>query len=891
MTVTREYYLNSIVDKLQWLCSYIELQKKAGLTDILVYCEDFFCGLINIIYGVELKTVNKNNTHSIDLVDENRSIAIEITSNSSLRKIINTVGHFEKTGVYKQYHKLIVFVMTTNKRHNNLSKAKLDFPSFFNPETDIKDVSDLINDIFELSIPDIQAVYQYIQGSIIIQDLRKKAEDIAPKVLTDLEPEVTELLGRESIVAEIEELLQKNNTIVISGAAGIGKTAIASSLYYSLKHFVEHIGWIRSEGNLEKDLLKINIYKDLQSDSLRFSSIIEWLTTINREVLLFIDERDNPLSQDETLLISNISKKLKIIFTSRSNDLIKNEMVIIKEIGPLSFDNSCELFFKHYTKEIDIERDKQIRDSIRYLDGNPLLVILMSRAESKGVEKNQYSANGLLGNIQTILSSLSDDECKILRLFSILKTDYEIWSVFLDWADCDRESLKHLLELGIIMNRKQYYYIHDFVQEMLSFENELQQFLIIDFYEYGELISRLCDTESYLCDNLSDSDIDLRLSFPRAICSYVIKNGIVSEDLEVLLISTANALIMQNDIEEAMEYYTYCLRRAERNTFNIVKCYLGIAKAFCATSEYDKALENINRVINISKSVLDKSQKLEVLYETGRIYVGMNEFDKGITYLKKALKDLQLSSSSTENKMMKSKALIAIADAYAMKGECESAIVNYKMANAICKQASCYNALALCCHEIGNYEEALKNYKYALKMMSGKYDATHQASAIIRNNICCLLTAAGGSSFVRFEKSDLELFDFSEFNLERANFEASRLLSCNFSGTNLYGANFKNCKLVDVNFTKADLANANFDNAEMINVNLTEANLENVIMSDARVRNCDFSRTNLCGVYFNKSKMSDNNFSSAYIKSCSFEDAKTVNANFAGSIIEDTDLP
>ena len=164
MNMTREYYCNYIIDKMQWLCDYIESQKKAGLYDVLVYCEDMFCSILSIIYDLDLKKANSLNLNMgfPDLVDVEKAIAIEITSDISARKIKSIFERFGK-GNYKHYNTLMIFLLTLNKPHYK-TDVLMNKLSDFVLKTDIRDVSDLIQRVHELSLSDLQKVFNCLKN-------------------------------------------------------------------------------------------------------------------------------------------------------------------------------------------------------------------------------------------------------------------------------------------------------------------------------------------------------------------------------------------------------------------------------------------------------------------------------------------------------------------------------------------------------------------------------------------------------------------------------------------------------------------------------------------------------------------------------------------------------
>lgn len=70
--MNEQIYISYIIKKLTVLICEIKLRGKLNLHDINIHSEDFFCQLLNKIYGTEYKNTNefKSNTEAIDLIEK-----------------------------------------------------------------------------------------------------------------------------------------------------------------------------------------------------------------------------------------------------------------------------------------------------------------------------------------------------------------------------------------------------------------------------------------------------------------------------------------------------------------------------------------------------------------------------------------------------------------------------------------------------------------------------------------------------------------------------------------------------------------------------------------------------------------------------------------------------
>ena len=64
----RGFYIQEIVSRLAWIKAQVEVLDSLNLYDINIHSETFFCGLLNVIFGYNLKNINdsEKNFPSID---------------------------------------------------------------------------------------------------------------------------------------------------------------------------------------------------------------------------------------------------------------------------------------------------------------------------------------------------------------------------------------------------------------------------------------------------------------------------------------------------------------------------------------------------------------------------------------------------------------------------------------------------------------------------------------------------------------------------------------------------------------------------------------------------------------------------------------------------------
>lgn len=167
--INKEFYLKNIAEDLALLSREVSILNAVNLYDINIIAEDFFPGLLNLIYGYELKNANhlEKNAPAIDLVDSENRIAVQVTSDNSSTKIKHTIEEFNKNQAYQLYDRLVVLILTQKKNYSSNFDTQGMFT--FEKTKDIWDVEKLMKDIRELQTEQIKAISNYLS-----EELRNK---------------------------------------------------------------------------------------------------------------------------------------------------------------------------------------------------------------------------------------------------------------------------------------------------------------------------------------------------------------------------------------------------------------------------------------------------------------------------------------------------------------------------------------------------------------------------------------------------------------------------------------------------------------------------------------------------------------------------------------------
>lgn len=180
----RQKALTQIITSLTSFGQEIESETSQGYYDILRHSEEFYAGLLNLVYGFDLAVANYNN-HKLeyDLVDVGKNIAFEITFNSSLQKIKAIVNKVDKRGL--RFSKFYIFLLKNKPRNYSKVFSNLDSKSKY----EVLDTGDLIEKISSLSLSEIDRINEYLITSLNIKQPQDEIERRLTSFITLIEKE------------------------------------------------------------------------------------------------------------------------------------------------------------------------------------------------------------------------------------------------------------------------------------------------------------------------------------------------------------------------------------------------------------------------------------------------------------------------------------------------------------------------------------------------------------------------------------------------------------------------------------------------------------------------------------------------------------------------------
>lgn len=166
LMLNRNLYFNFIDDHLHILSHQIETRGKLNLLDINIHCENFFLHFFNLIYNYELRNLNSENPNatSIDLIDDNNKILIQVSATSTIHKIESSLSK----DIFKKYSDYTFKFISISKDASHLRKKEYNNPHSikFTPAIDIYDMVSILDYIRIKDVDELKKTYDFINKEL-----------------------------------------------------------------------------------------------------------------------------------------------------------------------------------------------------------------------------------------------------------------------------------------------------------------------------------------------------------------------------------------------------------------------------------------------------------------------------------------------------------------------------------------------------------------------------------------------------------------------------------------------------------------------------------------------------------------------------------------------------
>jgi GTPase SAR1 family protein len=205
-------YKDTIVKVLKDIQLYTTFSNKAGHFDINKDAEEFYRGLLNIVYNWDLEPLNtaKNpNYEGADLGDASKHIAVQVTSENDSDKVHHSIKGFINSCLPEGYETLYVLMFKGKGEFPKADFAKsVDKKFVFDRKTHIIDTGNLSDKLKDIKFDKLKAIYDYLESTVGF--VEKDKQKIHARFMLAKHAEYQRSLYEESPVLRISPFALKH---------------------------------------------------------------------------------------------------------------------------------------------------------------------------------------------------------------------------------------------------------------------------------------------------------------------------------------------------------------------------------------------------------------------------------------------------------------------------------------------------------------------------------------------------------------------------------------------------------------------------------------------------------------------------------------------------------
>lgn len=610
-----------------------------------------------------------------------------------------------------------------------------------------------------------------------------------PKCLTKI-PSINRnvgIIGRDEVMRDLRHMIEQNGHIVLlNGLGGIGKTTVMRWMCNSISEDginSNHVAWINCGQTLRDDFGSLCDGFGISDDGDAYEKIINKMKRFRGKLYLFLDNLNRDLNEEEMSILNSLTPKIYIMITSR----FEIEGIPTVSLGVLDDTSTVDMFYKYYERDHEQSYIDIAKTIVSTVYNHTLLVELLAKAARRS-GGTLYDFNCRLkgkgffdvfkrpiktkhDEYLTIedsviklyeISSLTEPQQRIMKLFTIFTAEEEIYYKVVDWAKFDPNAMDELVELAWLEQGglENGYKIHQIIKDSLIRQMKKKgEELKIE--EYGEVLKRVKDITSYLSIDIGYRKIQRRRILTEDIARYLegrtegslCLEKISDFDKELLQLCASlyngvtSVYIDQGEFIKALEYGSKACVINERvlgeNHLATANIYNNMAQAYKGMGEYETALKLFDKAIRIRKrmqaivqpeTAIMYNNKADVCRKIGNYTTAMDCYCQA----------LEILDTFGQEQEIIAKIYSGMAVVYSARGEYSDSREYNKKALDIRKQvlganhpstAASYNNIGEVCREQGDYDAAISYLKEACGIREEKLGVNHPSTAITYNNL------------------------------------------------------------------------------------------------------------------------------------------------------------
>ena len=401
-------YNDIITEKLSWLVTTVNLDKKLNLMNRAVLAENFYVEFLSALTNWKLENANKKhqNEPGIDLVSNDPNIIMQVSVTNTSTKLQSSLDKID-VNKYKDYQFYFV-IIGEKKPMGKYDKVNIPAGIRFTADQNIWDINDIRREASALGIDKLRKLAEILEkyyGDIINEkDINKSIEQllqfnklkrenlfegktIYEELLAPVEAEDNGKSYDNFILAaqDVTNEFKDTTPIILTAQGGQGKSTQLLQLWEKMEKHIDN------EGNhdiigLFCDLYQLEGHDDLVEEVLRLSGLPDedranilndmkhTAQETHRHYVLLFDGQDEMNSAKVKGKIKNYvqegNRKL-VVVTGRNNSLnldVNTNNMVLKSPSSENIQRWIEKYHSENVGDID--------EIYKRSNGNPMLLIL-----------------------------------------------------------------------------------------------------------------------------------------------------------------------------------------------------------------------------------------------------------------------------------------------------------------------------------------------------------------------------------------------------------------------------------------------------------------------------------------------------------------------------------
>lgn len=190
--ITRGYFIGQIIDELTAVSHQVQSRAGLQLYDLNKYLEDFIKDVLNIVLGANLKNLNeeRSNNPGLDLGDERKGIAFQITSTKTSDKVNETL---KKAADQQETFPTIYVLILGGKQGSYTLEPELVEPFGFTAEEHVWDMDDVLKKVMSLPIDRLQDLHDLVNKEVARVKIELEVPDKHGKYQTNIDTYIEDI--------------------------------------------------------------------------------------------------------------------------------------------------------------------------------------------------------------------------------------------------------------------------------------------------------------------------------------------------------------------------------------------------------------------------------------------------------------------------------------------------------------------------------------------------------------------------------------------------------------------------------------------------------------------------------------------------------------------------